>query len=173
MTKDETLFEIQLTGLPVGEHHYSFTISRDLFETFENEEIQNATIEAFVNLEVRPNVRELHMKLNGNVDVLCDRCLGSLSLDIDQNEHAIVKPMGERSEDDLNILDYDDSTGVLSLDQYIYDMVLTGLPMQKVHPDDEDGQPTCDESMMVLIEKNEENSTNEIDPRWDQLRNLI
>ena len=47
------------------------------------------------------------------------------------------------------------------------------LPIQKVHPDDENGKSTCDPDMLKKIREHMVIDENITDPRWDELKNLV
>jgi uncharacterized metal-binding protein YceD (DUF177 family) len=46
--------------------------------------------------------------------------------------------------------------------------------MRCVHPDDENGNSTCDSEMLNLLDsmQQKEHDENEIDPRWEKLKEL-
>ena len=62
----------------------------------------------------------------------------------------------------------------IDLAHVMYEYIVTALPIQHIHPDDENGQSTCDSEMLSLLEKmqQKENNENEIDPRWEKLKEL-
>jgi uncharacterized protein len=64
----------------------------------------------------------------------------------------------------------------IELAKHFYDYILLNMPIQRVHPEDEDGESTCDPEMIEKIEKYEagenESESKETDPRWDKLKGL-
>ncbi len=166
--EENGLFSISLAGLSTGTHAFTFDIDQKLFELFENEEIHGAKLKAEVSLIIRPNVTEALINITGNVVLMCDRCLGYFDYQINLDETVIVKQIDKMPENEINIIIFDPAKGRIKLDQYFYDMIMTSLPMQRKHEHEED----CDPEMLKRIEE-EENHSDGIDPRWNDLKNLI
>ncbi len=57
----------------------------------------------------------------------------------------------------------------IDLSQYIYEYINLMLPIKKVHPDDEDGNSTCNKEMTDRLNKYSEQKS---DPRWDALKDI-
>jgi len=53
---------------------------------------------------------------------------------------------------------------------YLYEFIHLALPVRLIHPDDENGNSTCDPDMLRRLEKLIPTET--IDPRWEALRKL-
>ena len=65
----------------------------------------------------------------------------------------------------------------INLAQWMYEYVVIAMPMQCIHPDDPEGNPTCDPEMLKYISESEEGAEetqNElsIDPRWAKLNEI-
>jgi uncharacterized metal-binding protein YceD (DUF177 family) len=58
----------------------------------------------------------------------------------------------------------------------LYEAIELALPTQLIHPDDENGKPTCNSEMLQklaeLTPKEKEQNTTETDPRWEALKKL-
>lgn len=165
---DKALFRIQINGVSDGDNYFDFEIDHKLFEQFPNEDIKNADIAAQVNMIKRPNVTELELALKGSVTLTCDRCLGTFDFNFELNEKAILKQASKNQDNEINIIIFEPEKGEVELDQYFYDMVMTALPIQRVHENEEN----CDQDMITRIEANKKND-GEIDPRWNDLKDLI
>lgn len=169
-------YSIQFSGLKAGKHEFDFKIEGDFFSHFENTDIVDADILVKVNFEKNERHLALAFDLQGTVKTTCDRCLDFLELEIDYAPELYVN-FGEETSDLTDI----DDTMVLSrsedkieLAKHFYDYILLNLPIQKLHPNDEEGNSTCDPEMLKKIEKYEagQESKEETDPRWDKLKNL-
>jgi uncharacterized metal-binding protein YceD (DUF177 family) len=60
----------------------------------------------------------------------------------------------------------------LDLQQHLYEFIMLALPIKRVHPNDEEGNSTCDPVMLKKLDElivDEEPGT---DPRWDELKKL-
>lgn len=166
--EENGLFTISLAGLSTGTHTFTFDIDQKLFDQFENEEIRGADLKAEVALTIRPNITEALITITGKVVLMCDRCLGLFDHQISLDETAIVKQMDKMPDNEINIIIFDPAKGIIKLDQYFYDMIMTSLPIQRTHEQEED----CDPEMLKRIEE-EKNHSGGIDPRWNDLKNLI
>ena len=83
---------------------------------------------------------------------------------------------GAESDDD-NILIIPENEYQIDLSQFLYECVATAVPMRNVHPDDENGNPTCDKEMLDLLQSvavDEENPApqEEVNPIWEKLKDL-
>ena len=81
--------------------------------------------------------------IEGTVVVVCDRCLGELTLPISVHPSFSVK-FGEVTEDassasdgDREIIFLPESDTDLDLTQVVYDYVCISLPLSRVHPEGE------------------------------------
>ncbi len=165
---DQALFRIQINGISEGENHYGFDIDRELFDRFPEEEIQEAKASAKVVLNKRPNVTELEISIKGFVSLTCDRCLAVFNYNFDLVETAILKQATKNQDNEINIIIFEPEKGEIELDQYFYDMIMTALPIQRVHENTEE----CDQDMINRIEENKKKG-GDIDPRWNDLKDLI
>jgi uncharacterized protein len=164
----KALYSVQLAGMSTETYTFQFQVDDALMKKYENEEIKAIKAEATVELTHRPNVTEADIELVGEVSTHCDRCLSLVTFPINLKERAIVKQATKNPENEINIIIFDPDKGQIEFDQYLYDMIVTALPIQRVHEHEED----CDAEMMDQLEQNDDQS-DEIDPRWNDLKNLI
>ena len=65
----------------------------------------------------------------------------------------------------------------VNIQQYIYELIVLSIPLKRVHPGVEDGtleSDVLDKLEELSINNNEnKNDEDEIDPRWDKLKNLL
>ena len=61
---------------------------------------------------------------------------------------------------------------LLDLKQLIFEIIILNLPNKRQHPFDEEGNSTCNEEMVDLVNKYTEVEEKSSDPRWDALKNL-
>ena len=59
------------------------------------------------------------------------------------------------------------------IDQYLVEFIILGLPSRRAHPDNEAGEPGCNEEMMEKLNEHTVRNDNITDPRWDDLKRLI
>lgn len=162
------LYYIQLAGMSTGTYEFDFDIDDALLKKFENDDVSNLKAKVTVQLTNRPNVSEVNIRLEGSVDMICDRCLASFAYELEVEEVAVLKQAGKNTDAEINIIIFETDKGIVEFDQYIYDMLITALPMQRIHEDEDD----CDEDMIELLNTNIETDKG-VDPRWNDLQNLI
>ena len=169
-------YAVRISGLGEGDHDFSFELDRQFFVLFEHSEISDGNVHAEVILEKKTGVFALHFSLKGSVEVLCDRCLEKFMTGISTTQTMFVK-MGESPgeiEDDVLIIRRDDHE--IEVGQYLYEFIMLALPYQKVHPDDSDGNSTCNPEMLKQLDAHsskEPERVEKIDPRWDALKGII
>ena len=160
-------FIIPFSGLSDGEYWFDFKIETAFFECFEDNDIQEANIVLKLQFIKRSAMLELEFNFSGTVKVECDRCLGPVDLPVKWIEKIFVKFGDEK---------YDESSGVLvipfndpeiDITKLVYEMIYVALPMKRVHI-----QGECDGGIEDHISREENNKSDKIDPRWEQLRNL-
>jgi uncharacterized protein len=169
-------YTIHFSGLKQGKHSFEFKIDKGFFEDFENSEILDAEIGIDVDFEKHSNYLSLNFNISGIVVSSCDRCLDPIDVEIDYSPVLYVNFGDETSDitdvDDTMILARTEDT--LDLAKHFYDYISLNIPIQKYHPDNENGESTCNPKMIEKLKNysihNEK--VNEIDPRWDKLKNL-
>jgi len=164
-------FIIAYEGLAEGEHSFSFPISNSFFETFEPTEIQNCNLTAFLTLHKRSSHLEINFLIKGDVELICDRCLENFTHPLVIEQTIYIKFGDEYKEEDINLFIYPKSKTEIDTARIINELIVVSLPMRKVHPDDEQGNPTCKEEMLDYIEQLQVDGS-EIDPRWNELKKL-
>ena len=169
-------YAVRISGLGEGDHDFSFELDRQFFALFEHPEIENGNVHAEVTLEKKTGVFSLHFSLKGEVEVVCDRCLEKFMTGISTSQSVFVK-MGEipgEIEDDVLMIGRDDHE--IEVGQYLFEFIILALPYQKVHPEDSQGNSTCDREMMKLLDAHrfrEPDQKEKSDPRWDALKGII
>ena len=176
MKREVDKYSIQFTGLAEEKHHFNFQISKDFLDDFEETEIKdlNFKVDVFMVKTSRHLGFEFHM--DGFVIIPCDRCLENFKLDLNFDKQLFVIFADETSD----ITDIDDRMNLsrkedkINLAKHFYDYITLQIPLQKVHPDDENGYSTCNPEMLDKIEKymGMESSSEKVDSRWDKLKDL-
>lgn len=175
MKKRES-YAVRISGLGEGNHNFSFELNREFFALFEQSEISRGNVQAEVVLEKKTGVFSLYFSLEGQVEVVCDRCLEKFMMDISTSQTIFVKT-GETPgevEDDVLIVGRDDHE--IEVTQYLYEFIMLSLPYKKIHPDDLEGNSTCNREMLQKLNAHrteEPDSKEKTDPRWDALKDII
>jgi len=135
---------------------FEWTIDRSFFALYEMSEISDASIDVQLTLLKHTRYLELNFILDGWAEVSCDRCLDPLRLDLASDAQMFVK-FGDRagedeSEDnDVIVLPYDEDS--MDVSQYLYEYAHLSLPIRRIHPDDANGQSTCNAEMLSKLKE--------------------
>lgn len=167
-TKD---YVISFRGLKLGDHEFEFQISDSFFETFEYSRTKKGDIALKVILNKAENMLSLNLNFKGKVSVGCDSCGEDLDFPLDFTEHLIVKFSDEEQEDSNEVVFLPHSTYEINLIQFIYEYLSLALPMRITHPENEEGDPSCQVDVVEEFEDFQEQDE-EMDPRWDALKKL-
>ncbi|MBK7711299.1 MAG: DUF177 domain-containing protein [Bacteroidales bacterium] len=166
-------YTIGLSGLKEGRHTIDFEIGNKFFESFEESEIKEGSLFANIELEKRSTHIDLFIRISGRVKVCCDRCLEMFFLPIECENRLLIK-FGKKIEDsDPDIISFTTDEHELDLTQHFYEYIHLALPIKRVHPDDENGNSTCDPLMLDKLKELIVEEDNDNDPRWDELRKLM
>lgn len=159
---------IRFSGLKPGNYTYSYTLTDEFFEEWKNDEIRGGKVKIDVKMERMEHMLMFTFTLQGEVTTMCDRCLGDLPVEIAGEEHLCVRFSDTETCDDEDVVILPESAFEIDLAQWLYEYVAVRIPMQHIHPDGE-----CDpEVTRFITDEEEQKESNEIDPRWEALRNL-
>ncbi|MDE7126089.1 MAG: DUF177 domain-containing protein, partial [Muribaculaceae bacterium] len=95
-----TAFKVPLKSLTLGAHEFEYHLDKTFFKNMECSDVHDADVTVRLNLNYKADIYDLDFRLDGDVTLLCDRCLDDLHLPIDTGYHIAVK-YGD---------DYDDSS---------------------------------------------------------------
>ena len=163
-------FIIPVTGLKPGSHQFDFEIDDSFFEHFEYSEIRAALINLHLLIEKEDNLLVFHFDFKGRVNVPCDRCYEPFDLPVEGKERLILKFGSNFHEESEEIQVVPVGENHFDVSPFIYEFILLSMPVRRVHPDNEEGESTCDPEVIRLLEDNTPPS--EPDPRWEALAKL-
>lgn len=166
--------KIKFNGLKEGRYDYEFNLTDGFFEDFEESEIRKGNVEVKVELIISKDLLTLNFDIKGKVGVQCDRCLDYFLQDIDHKTELFVE-FGEKNSDlsdadNRIVLSHNENEIVLN--KHLYDYIHLSLPYQKLHPNDNEGNSTCNLEMIKKLEEINSDNIQESDPRWDKLKGL-
>lgn len=156
-------------GLAIGSHEYSFKIDKAFFKNFEYLEIEDGLVDLELEMIKESTLLNLLFSFDGSVVIKCDRCLDNFNMDIADNFRLIVKFGEDFEEISDEVITIPATESHIDITQYVFEYLNLMLPLKKVHPDDEKGNSTCNSDM---IERLDNYSEQETDPRWDALKNI-
>ena len=163
-------YHIQFVGLEPGNHPFEFEVNDSFFEHFEFSQIQRGNVHVTVDLEKMERMMIFDIQLEGKVLVTCDRCTNEFNFLLSDSQKLIVKLGAEYEEESEDVVVIPETEYQFDLSSYIYEFIHLALPVRLLHPDDENGNSTCDPEMLRLLEAM--TPTESVDPRWESLRKL-
>ena len=142
--------------MPAGSSVFDWVIDGGFFARYETSEINDANIDVQVILVKHSSFLELDFDLKGWAEVICDRCLDPLKLDVAANAKMIVKfgeDASENDTDDDDVIFLPFGEDRIDVAQNLYEYAHLNLPLRRVHPDDENGQSLCNSEMIRKLEQ--------------------
>ena len=176
--KNTKEYLIPFIGLKLGKHHFEYQISNAFFEIFDYNEYQDSNIKVNVVLEKKSTLLELSFKHKGVVNVPCDLTNEDFDLPIKGQMKLIVSFGEEFNNENEELLILPHGEFEMDIAQYIYEMIVLSVPLRRVHPGVKDGSLKTEaltklNELTVKEEKEEIKEKENIDPRWDKLKQLL
>ena len=160
-------FYIPFSGLKQGKHEFAYSIDNAFFESFDYQEFNDSAIEVVAVLNKMSTMMELEIAASGTVNVNCDVTNEPFDLPLsaslefnDEDDEILILPHGEHQ---------------FSIAQYMYEMLVLAVPQKRVHPGVADGslQSEALDKLETLGLKEENETSEQTDPRWDDLKKLL
>lgn len=169
-------YSVQYKGLKFGKHYFEFEITDRFFEEFPEGEISKGNLIANVSLDKHSTMLEFLFDIEGIVAVQCDRCLEPLGLPIDFSGRLIVNFGEETNTDNDELWTLSENEFEVNLAHYLYESISLSLPISRYHGMGNSKEEDCNPEMLKKIGLNNikpKKVNKEVDPRWEQLRNLL
>lgn len=168
-----TNFDIDLKSLKDAETLFSYHLNDGFFEALDASELEKGDVEAEVVVRrTTDSLFELDFTVEGDVVVLCDRCLDEMTQAVEGNGRLIARFGTEESDDD-DLVVVDENSGVLNIAWYIYEIIALAIPIKHVH-----APGKCNRAMMEMLSEHSATRSSggveekPVDPRWSALQNL-
>lgn len=163
---------IPFKSLKEGMHEFDFQAEDLFFKQFEHPDIFGGSIKIHVNLNKKNTFLELDFYISGIIKIMCDRCLEIFDYPLDISEKLYVR-FGEHFEEiSDNVIVIPARKSSLDISQFIYEFSALSIPLKKEHPLDSEGNPTCDPEMISILKRHSRDK-NEINPVWDNLKDIL
>jgi uncharacterized metal-binding protein YceD (DUF177 family) len=169
--KDLKEFNIPFVGLKEGKHLFQYKVDNTFFELYSYNEFEKSSIIVALEFVKKSTLFELNFTASGTVNVPCDVTNEYFDLEITATLPLVVKFGQEYNNDNEEILILPHEVYQFSVAQFIYEMIVLGIPNKRVHPKVLDG--TMETEALEQLEIKEEKTVETTDPRWDKLKNLI
>lgn len=177
--KELRKYEIPFVGLKIGTHRFHYTLNEVFFEEFEKAPISKSDIEVILDFNKKNDHFIFDFTIEGTVNTDCDRCLENFDLPIIGSHRVFIKfdddLVGSTEEAEIVYINRLDTH--IDVAQLLYEFAIFSIPHQKFHPNDQNGNLTCNPEVLKYLnttsEEIEEEENEEItDPRWAALKNL-
>ena len=163
-------YAIQFVGLEPGNHQFEFEVNDSFFEHFEFSQIQQGQVHVTVDLQKMERMMIFNIAFEGEVQVTCDRCTHEFYTPVADEQQLIVKLGAGYLEESEDVVVIPETEYQFDLSTYIYEFIHLALPARLLHPDDENGNSTCDPDVLKRLSAMAPHDT--VDPRWEALKNL-
>ena len=171
-------FLIPFIGLKLGKHQFEYQINKKFFDHFGYDDFESSDIKVNVVLEKKSTMLEVNFKHKGTVHVPCDLTSEMFDMPV-KGKLRLVVQFGEEfnnDNDELLILPFGEHQ--IDIAQYVYEMIVLSIPLKRVHPGIKDGSLDTEalkklKELTVKEKKKEVKAEENIDPRWDKLKQLL
>lgn len=167
-------YTISFGGLPVGLHEFEFDVDGTFFTQFAHPEISKADLQVKALLTKQNNLLQLHVDIDGSVDLDCDRCMKTFPYPVSASEDLVIKH-GEPAESNDEILVIPEGQEEFDVAQYLYEYVSLAIPARRVPCELDADAFACDKQMLSKLESLKTNAPQEEGPNnplWEQLNKL-
>ncbi|AMC11615.1 DNA-binding protein [Lutibacter profundi] len=174
--KDLKEFDISFIGLKEGIHQFDYIIEKKFFDFFNYEEFYNSNIKVALSFLKKTTIYELHFDFKGWVEVTCDVTNELFKYPIETSIDLIVNFGDEFNDENEELLILPYAEHKMNVAQYIYEAIILGLPLRKIHPGVNDGtlhSVVLDKLKELEIKEEKETENKKIDPRWDKLKDIL
>ncbi|MFY0654311.1 MAG: DUF177 domain-containing protein [Cyclobacteriaceae bacterium] len=169
----ERAYNIDIYGLRLGGHDFQFQFDNDLFDNEEERLVENGQGTCNVTLDKSETLINLWFEINGEVELMCDRSMELFMYPLTLKERLILKYGEEFDDSNDEVWIIPDGLQTLNIKRNILEFLNVAIPMKRLHPkfgdDDAEGMELVYTSE---AEVEEQESTEETDPRWEALKNI-
>ena len=169
-------FKLRISGVERGKHSFSIDCDNAFFEIAEIPDLHEGDVKLQIEMDISDKIVTLDFHFKGYVTLPCDRCMEPVNIDLDFTDNLIVKlmPWIEEPEEEDNLWIVNENTYELDLFHFVYESISLALPTQILHPDDENGNSTCNPEILKKLEEltPHENTMGDIDPRLAALKDI-
>lgn len=167
-------FEIAWQGLKPGPHTFEYDIDdKFMAEREPGPEFKNWKVRVAVKFDKHENFFMLNFDVDGAVTVPCDRCGDDFELRLWDEFSLLIKLTGleedEQPDEENDVVFIPRSETVIDLSNWVYEFVMLSVPLQRIHPDNADGNPGCNEQALRLLGKLSEHEEDISNPMWKGL----
>lgn len=190
-------FKIDLKNLPDGVNTFTYKLDHKFFDAIDHEEVRKGDISVDLTVKRTIDAYEFNFHTAGVIQIPCNRCLDEMDQEIETDNRLIVKMGEDYSEESDEIITIPADEGELNIAWFLYEFIVLNIPIKHVHmpgkcnrlmttkyrkhkavsPSDDDDDDASEDFEEGVEEGDDidatDDSSNETDPRWDALKELI
>ncbi|MBQ2025514.1 MAG: DUF177 domain-containing protein [Paludibacteraceae bacterium] len=147
---------------------FSYQLDDAFYQGLEQTEIKGGLVQAKVVIKKVADAYDVTLTQQGYIVVECQRCLDDMSWQVDVTDHLVVKFGTDLTEqtDELVVIGEQE---LFDIGWYLFEFAALTIPICPTHEEGE-CNPEMEEK---LKEYAPGEKSDEIDPRWEQLKSLI
>jgi uncharacterized metal-binding protein YceD (DUF177 family) len=158
-------YEIAFVGLKPGIHEFSYELDDSFFVPYGEQDFTNCKATIKLQLEKQNSVMLLKFDVDGQIDVVCDRCGNNLTLQLWDEFKVVVKMVDNpqqmnENEEDPDIYYISKGEGHLYLADWMYEFINLSIPLQKMCAESEMGGSKCNIEVLKKLNNIEEAGKN-------------
>jgi len=168
-------FDIEVSNRKNGTYKFSYVLEDDFFKLFENSLIEHGVLEVALELVKKNKILKFIYTIKGEIELVCDRCLGTFMHPVDIKNIQYVKIGEEYKEVDERTIIIPSTWEKVNVAQWLYEDAALTIPYRKVHPLDEEGKSKCNVEMLKILDNYlvKDAEVMQEDPRWNKLKSLL
>ena len=152
---------VDLKGMTDDNVSYRWQAGKDFFSAVQGPEIEQGLLDVALRVKRTSGAYELEFRLQGSVQVPCDRCLEPMDQPIDALCTLRVK-MGSEYDDDGEVVTIPEREGTINVAWNIYEFAALQIPLRHVHEE-------CESKATAPLQFPRGGET---DTRWEALKKL-
>jgi len=171
-------YDIAFVGLKQGIHEYQYQVNDKFFELYQEQDFRNCKANIKLTLDKQNGFLLLKFEIGGALEVTCDRC-GSPVLPMNLwDEFNVVVKLAEEpdqmnaQEEDPDVYYIGRGESHLHIADWIYEFINLSIPMQRMCSEEKMGSEYCDNDVLAMLSKGEDETGNTENPIWKGLEKI-
>jgi uncharacterized protein len=167
-------YAIPFTGLKLGKHEFDYVIGDAFFDEFDYSLVKRANLQCKVELDKQETMLILNFHITGDLNLTCERCLSDYPQQVEIAEQQIAKFSDEVIDEDEEVITLTKNDHEINIAGLIYEYINVAAPFIATCGN-EGKTPYCDKDMLDRLNQlsaSDEQPEQQIDPRWDALKNI-
>ena len=173
--EDFTRFDIDIYSLSNKVYTYEYHLGDSFFQLFDSDLLEKGDLQAKVTLDKQSTLITANFQIKGTVQLECDRSLELFDHPLEANKMIIYQYGEEEEEVSEDIYTITTGTQKINIAHLLYEFIGLALPMKRLHPSLAEEEDPWVEGEIIFSsepEKSDSEEPEEVDPRWQKLRNL-